>query len=138
MVKKILLLAFITVAQVGCDGNDNSGSSGAQKFLVRYEATGTFPAVCQIFYITRRDDVAPDEENEGGDALQTASTLPWNHSIEITVTKLRPFVTQVSAVCADSAEHRAEVVLFIDGQEQSRQEATGRNVAPMAEFRLEL
>ena len=110
----LCLLVLGSVLLTGCNQSENGGNGGINKFIVRYEATGNFTSKCDIFYITRNSEVSPDEENEGGVSLQEKSSLPWTFSYEVTVTKLRPFNTLVSAVCADNIARSAEVVIFID------------------------
>lgn len=141
MFRKIVFAFAVTLTFAGCGDDDvtgdgGSGNGSAKKFQVRYEATGTFTSDCDFFYITRRADVSPDEENQGGVALQDTDTLPWTLSFEVTVTPLRPFNTAVSAVCADAIEGTAEVIIFIDGVENARGTETGRTVNAEAEFRL--
>jgi hypothetical protein len=137
-VLSLCLLLFSLVLLSGCSQPENGAKSGQQKFLVRYEAKGTFASKCDIFYITRNSEVSADEENEGGVSLQDKASLPWTLSFEVTVTKLRPFNTLVSAVCADNISRSAEVMIFIDDVEKARDSKTGRTVNAGAEYRLKL
>ena len=134
----LLLLLPCLVILSGCSQPGKSTNGEKQKFLVRYEAKGTFASQCDIFYITRSSQIAPDEENEGGASLQDKATLPWTLPFEVTVTKLHPFNTLVSAVCANNMDRNAEVVIFIDDVEMARDSKTGRNVSAMAEYSLKL
>lgn len=139
--RKLLFLGLLLpciVSLSGCSLSEDGSKGGKQKFLVHYEAAGTFKSKCDIFYITRSSEVSPDEENEGGISLQDKVSLPWTLSYEVTVTKLRPFNTAVSAVCGDNTARSAEVVLFIDDVEKVRDSKTGRNVNAEAEYRLKL
>jgi hypothetical protein len=134
----LVLLFPCLVLLSGCSQPGKGTKGEEQKFLVRYEAQGTFAAECDIFYITRSSEVAPDQENKGGVSLQDKVSLPWSLSFEITVTKLHPFNTLVSAVCGDNIANSAEVAIFIDDVEKARDSKTGRNVSATAEYRLTL
>ena len=139
--KKLLSLFLLFPCLVllsGCNHSANSTKGGEQKFLVQYEAKGTFTSKCDIFYITRNSEVSPDEENEGGASLQDKVSLPWTLSFEVTVTKLLPFNTLVSAVCADNIANNAEVIILIDKVEKVRDSKTGRNINAKAEYRLKV
>jgi hypothetical protein len=127
----VLAAVFI----IGCDSSDPA-NSGRTKFAVRYEAEGTFLSACDIFFITRKDGVAPDEVNQGGDVQQIAATLPWTHSFDITVTPQKPFNTSVSAVCDQDIAKTATVKIFVDSVEKASDEKTGRTVAAEAGFQL--
>lgn len=121
----------------GCDSGGDSGGSEGVRFSVRYEATGTFTQPCNIVYITRKDDVDPDQQNEGGQSLNVPETLPWSHSFDVTVTQLRPFNLFVAAVCGGGdATDEAEVNLFVDGVKLGTEHQTGAVVDPQAEFML--
>lgn len=133
--RRLLTLAILLSA-TACDGN-STGPDASQRFSVRYEAVGTFDD-CTFFYITRRDDVAANEENEGGESLSEEGSLPWSHSFDVTVTRARPFNALVSAVCSSSAERQVTATVFIDGNEVDRQTLTGRNVNAQAEGALTL
>jgi len=128
--------ALAALVIVGCDSNDNSGGSASTKFSVRYEVTGTFTTACDLFYITRRDDVGPNEENKGGDSLQDTATLPWEHSFEVTVTQLHPFNTQIGAVCSDAEDQDVSAVIYVNGVEEARDDQTGKNVNATAFYQL--
>ena len=60
--KSILILGAVIVALSGtitsCDVLEPS-----QRFTVTYEVSGTF-SDCTVFYITRRDDLSPEEVNK--------------------------------------------------------------------------
>ena len=107
----------------------------SQRFTVTYEVSGTF-SDCTVFYITRRDDVAPDEVNQGGQSLDEDVTIPWSHTFDVTVTPMFPFNTQISAVCTDTSENEVEVLLLVDGELEDSAQETGRNVNALAEYRL--
>ncbi len=124
------VIIILTATISSCDVLEPS-----QRFTVTYEVSGTF-SDCTVFYITRRDDVAPDEVNQGGQSLDEDVTLPWSHTYDVTVTPMFPFNTQVSAVCADSSENEVEVLLSIDGELKDSAQETGRNVNALAEYRL--
>ena len=120
----------VTATITSCDVLEPS-----QRFTVTYEVSGTF-SDCTVFYITRRDDVAPEEVNQGGQVLDEDVTLPWSHTYDVTVTPMFPFNTQISAVCADSNENEVEVLLLVDGELKDSAQEAGRNVNALAEYRL--
>ena len=135
MFNKIVFIfgAFIVALSgtiISCDVLETS-----QRFTVTYEVFGTF-SDCTVFYITRRDDVAPEDINQGGQNLDDDVTLPWSHTYDVTVTPMYPFNTLISAVCTDSNENEVEVFLFVDGELKDSALETGRNVNPSAEHRL--
>jgi len=134
--RTLIIAAALLVSLAACDGNDNSSETNGTKYLVRYEATGTFTTACDFFYITRRADVDPDEENQGGTSTQASDQLPWEHAFEITVTTLHPFVTQIGAVCSDAQAKDVAVAIFVDGAEKARDEASGTVVSATASYNL--
>jgi hypothetical protein len=136
VLRKFWIPALAVLAIVGCDSNGSSSGNASTKFTVRYEVTGTFTSACDLFYINRRDDIGPDEENQGGDSRQETSTLPWEYSFDVTVTQLHPFNTQIGAVCSDTADQDVSAVIYIDGVERARDDRTGQNVNAMASYQL--
>ena len=130
--KLILATGIIAVTAIisSCDVFEPS-----QRFTVTYEVSGTF-SDCTVFYITRRDDVGPDEFNQGGQSLDEDVMLPWSHTYDVTVTPMFPFNTQISAVCSDSVEGQVEVLLLVDGEVKDSAQDMGRNVNALAEYRL--
>ena len=125
-----VLIFAVTATITSCDVLEPS-----QRFTVTYEVSGTF-SDCTVFYITRRDDVAPEEVNQGGQVLDEDVTLPWSHTYDVTVTPMFPFNTQISAVCTDSNENEVEVLLLVDGELKDSAQEIGRNVNALAEYRL--
>ena len=125
-----VLIIAVTAALTSCDVLEPS-----QRFTVTYEVSGTF-SDCTVFYITRRDDVAPDEVNQGGQVLDEDVTLPWSHTYDVTVTPMFPFNTQISAVCTDSNENEVEVLLLVDGELKDSAQETAQNVNAQAGYQL--
>ncbi len=124
---------FLVVATTSaCDITQPS-----QLFTVTYEVSGTF-SDCEMFYITRRDDVEPDEVNQGGQSLNEKVALPWSLTYEVTVTPMFPFNTQISAVCSDPDGGEVEVWLSVDGELKDSAQESGQNVNALAEYRLEV
>jgi hypothetical protein len=108
---------------------------GGQKFTVLYEVSGTFDD-CTVFYITRRNDVSPDEENEGGEVIQEDVALPWSHTFDVTVTTMRPFNTQIGAVCTSGTSEQVQATVSVNGVEEDTAQETGQNVNAQADFTL--
>ncbi len=106
-----------------------------QKFAVLYEVSGTFDD-CTVFYITRRDGVGPDDVNEGGEVVQEDVALPWSHTFDVTVTAMRPFNTQIGAVCTSDTSEQVQASVSVNGVEEDAAQETGQNVNAQAEFTL--
>jgi len=124
-------LLFVAAAILfGCDDSQTS-----KRFTVTYDVYGTF-SECTVFYITRSDQVGPDEVNQGGQSLDEDVTLPWLYTFDVTVTPMFPFWTQIAAVCSDSDGGDVEVFLSIDGEIMDTAQESGRNVNAMAEYQL--
>lgn len=127
----------LLLALVGCDSNDDSSGPEGIRFSVLYEATGTFTEPCNMVYITRQDDVGPDQQNEGGQSITVPETLPWSHSFDVTVTQLRPFNLFVAAVCGGgSSTDEVEVNLYVGGVKLGTDTQTGGVVNAQAEYTL--
>lgn len=129
----LYVLAILLLA-AAC-GDSSTGPDGSRRFTVTYEVSGTFDS-CTVFYITRRDDVEPDQENEGGDSRSEDTALPWSHTFDVTVTEMRPFNTLVRAVCTASSALDVTAVLEVDGEERDRATESGQNVNAGAEAQL--
>jgi hypothetical protein len=121
-----VLLLGLLLAGTACD-DDSTGPDGSQRFLVQYDVTGTF-GECTVFFITRRDDVAADQENEGGDSRSEDVTLPWSHAFEVTVTQRRPFNTVANAVCASGSSAEVTAAITVDGETVDEDTRSGRSV----------
>lgn len=127
--------ALVALGITGCVVAPTGG--GSRKYTVLYEVTGTY-AECTVFYITRRDDVGPDDENQGGQVLEEVVSLPWSVTFDVTVTQLHPFNAQVDVVCSGEADDTVRASLSIDGQERAVEEASGQNVDASAGTTLEV
>ena len=134
MSKALFMLGVLTISLAATITSCNV-LEPSQRFMVTYEVSGTF-SDCTVFYITRRDDVAPEEVNQGGQVLDEDVTLPWSHTYDVTVTPMFPFNTQISAVCTDSNENEVAVLLLVDETLKDSAQETGRNVNALAEYRL--
>ena len=132
------LAAFLLLLLTGCDSGGDSGNDSV-RYSVRYEASGTFVPQCNIIYITRKDGVSADQENEGGQGINLPSHLPWSTSFDVTVTQLRPFNLYIGAVCGGGNENTvAEVRLYVDDQLVASGQDVGSVVSAEAEYVLSL
>jgi hypothetical protein len=123
------------VVMMGADCVPAMPTGGSQTFSVEYQVSGTFDS-CTVFYITRKDEVAPQEVNQGGQNNDEDVTLPWSHSFDVTVTAMFPFNTQVNAVCSGADEQSATVKVLVDGVEQDSATETGQNVNAQAGYTI--
>ncbi|MGD8860810.1 MAG: hypothetical protein PVI30_12440 [Myxococcales bacterium] len=121
--------------QGGAQGAAGSGVGEGRRLTVRYDVSGTFDR-CTVFYIDRREDVAADEENRGGDSLSDDVSLPWTHTFDVTVTALHPFVAHVGAVCAGEDADQVTARVTIDGVEADVGIEPGPNANAAAEIEL--
>lgn len=119
----------------GCGGDNPSAPDASQRFSVRYSVDGSF-AGCSVFYITRQDGVAPDQENQGGTSTADSVSVPWTHDFDITVTPLHPFVTQVGAVCSAQTVGTVDVSVTVDGQQVASDSDTGQVASAQAGMEL--
>ena len=122
-----LALGLGVLFTAGACDDDSTSPDGSRTFTVRYEVTGTFDG-CTVFYVTRRDDVAPEQENEGGDSRSEDVVLPWSHSFDVTVTRLRPFNTVANAVCTAGSSAQVTAAITVDGATVAEATESGRNV----------
>lgn len=122
---RVTVLTGLLLAVSACGGDSPSAPDTSQRFSVRYDVDGSFGG-CSVFYITRRDDVAPDQENQGGTSLSDSVSLPWTHDFDVTVTQLHPFVTQIGAVCSAQASGTVNVSVTVDGQQVDSDSDTGQ------------
>lgn len=128
----ILAAALI---MMGADCVPAMPTGGSQTFSVEYQVSGTFDS-CTVFYITRKDEVAPQEVNQGGQNNDEDVTLPWSHTFDVTVTAMFPFNTQVSAVCSGADEQSATVKVLVDDVEQDSATESGQNVNAQAGYTI--
>lgn len=132
---RLVSILFCCIAVASCGSSSSTGPSGSRRYTVRYDVSGSF-SDCTFFYITRRDDVAPDQENLGGDSRTDTGGLPWSLTYDVTVTALHPFNTQVGAVCSASGSETVTTTITVDGEEVATQTQSGQNVSAQAGFEL--
>lgn len=112
--KKMFLGLFMaaSVLATSCSDDDDSGNSGNNSRVLKYEITGNFSGTITAAYTTAA----------GGTTTSEITSLPWDY--ELTVASDVPAAAFAASGSGGTAGQEVEIKIYQGGEEVSSVEAT--------------